>query len=83
MSQSRRGSAIETLCNYAIGIVLANCVWLFIVIPMSKIYGWNFHHEGNLGHITYVNLIFTLVSIIRTFTMRRLFNFLLIKGILR
>lgn len=67
MSQTAKGSLIEQVLNVGSGIITANLTWIFIVEP---IYGFNEPFLAVLG----INLIFTIVSIIRGFFWRRLFN---------
>jgi len=80
--QSKRGSTYEVAFNYFIGIITANLIWLYIVIPWSPILGWNFHHEAHIGRVTSVNILFTVTSVIRPYGVRRLFNWLNSKHIL-
>lgn len=68
MSQSRLGSFLESLANVAIGYGVAVGAQLAIfplfgvVIPLSS----------NLA----IGIIFTLVSLVRSYLLRRLFNYL-------
>lgn len=68
MSQSRLGSACESALNTASGFVVALIVWHFVAaayaIPMPI--------ETNLQ----ITAIFTVVSIVRSYLWRRLFNWL-------
>ncbi len=66
--QSRLGSLVESLANVAIGYGVAVGAQLLVfplfgvVIPLSS----------NLA----IGIIFTLVSLVRSYLLRRLFNFL-------
>ena len=71
--QTRRGSLFEVCCNIASGLVIANLVWLFIVLPLAQVTGWEFY-ETRTGPIWIVNGIFTAVSIVRNYFWRRMFN---------
>lgn len=66
--QSRRMSMIETAVNYSIGFVLA---WLlsYYLLP-----AWGLTQSVTTS--TTVTLIFTGVSIIRSYFIRRVFEFL-------
>lgn len=64
--QSRLGSFIETLINVAIGYVVALLVQL-IVYPL---YGASFSLSQNIQ----IGLIFTAVSVLRGYVIRRWFN---------
>jgi len=66
VGQSRRHSAIEAILNIFIGIGVAYCAQL-IVFPWFDIH---ISHSANLG----ITLIFTIVSFIRSYFVRRLFN---------
>lgn len=69
MTQSRTHSALESLCNVLSGLLIANLTWLFVIAPL---YGFtNPQHE-----VLAINLIFTVVSFIRGYLWRRLFNWL-------
>lgn len=73
MTQSRTHSALESLCNVLSGLLIANLTWLFVIAPL---YGFtNPQHE-----VLAINLIFTVVSFIRGFLWRRLFNWLHVRG---
>lgn len=66
MSQTRTGSAIEAFVNVAVGFgvsMLAN----LIVLP------W-FGFKVSVGSAFGIGIIFTLISIVRSYLLRRLFN---------
>lgn len=65
--QSRRQSWIEQLLNTAIGFTISLAVWEWVVKPI-----WNVHTSftENLS----ITCLFTVVSVIRGYTLRRIFN---------
>jgi hypothetical protein len=67
MSQSRRQSLFEQLINQIGGFVLAMIVWEWVISPS---WGFNTSYVDNLG----ITLIYTTMSIIRGYLVRRLFN---------
>ena len=68
MKQSKRESLVESLFNQFTGVLTAFLVWRFIIIPI-----WNFPDPGITQNIT-ITLIFTVVSILRSYVWRRFFN---------
>lgn len=67
MSQSRKMSAIEQICNVGSGWFLSFLLWSFVVAP---IWGMKVTTTDNLG----ITAIFTIVSVIRGYIWRRAFN---------
>lgn len=67
--QSKLFSFLEGLCNSLSGLLTANLTWVFIIAPI-----WGFHNTRD--EVLAINLIFTVVSIIRSYFWRRLFNWL-------
>lgn len=67
MSQTRRGSLIETLANIAIGACVAQASNL-LILPL---YGFTSLTTSTSWHIT---LWYTGISIVRQFILRRVFN---------
>ena len=65
--QSKKLSLIEAVFNTAIGYLIANVVWIFIVNPFM------FDGEVGLGKSLAVNAIFTAVSVGRSYLVRRFF----------
>ena len=78
--QTRKGSFFEQCCNMFSGLITANLVWVYIVIPLANQTGWQMT-EARTEAIWIVNCIFTLVSLIRGYLWRRLFNWLELRGI--
>ena len=68
MSQSREWSAIETVSGTAIGFVVAY-IATAIVFPL---FGHNVTHSQNF----WITCIFTVISLIRGYYVRRLFNWI-------
>ena len=66
MSQTRKLSALESIVNVAIGYTVAVCLQL-LVFPL---FGWNPSLENNLA----IAAIFTAVSLVRSYLIRRMFN---------
>ena len=64
--QSRCRSFIESCTNTASGIAVAFAA-TFIVFPM-------FGYEATVEKSLYISLIFTVISLIRSYVIRRLFN---------
>lgn len=70
--QRKRISLVESVASTAIGFSVAFATQL-VVFP---IFGWNPPIESNLT----IAAIFTAVSLIRGYYVRRLFNWLHVKG---
>lgn len=66
MSQTRLGSAAEAAINTAVGFAI-NYVANLVVLPL---FGLSVSPAGALG----IGLIFTAISIARSYFMRRVFN---------
>ena len=64
--QSRRNSFVEAVTNVGIGIVVAWAV-TFAVFPL-------FDYEPTVVKSLYISLIFTVVSLVRSYVLRRVFN---------
>lgn len=69
MSQSRAGSLTEACLNTASGFVVSLLVWQWLVAPL---YGLPIDWGMNFG----ITIIFTVVSIVRSYLWRRLFNWI-------
>ena len=72
MGQTKIMSAIETITNYVIGFVLAWTVALTIFPLMG--------YDIALGHAAIATLTFTVVSVIRSYIVRRFFNYMMVKN---
>lgn len=66
MSQSRLGSLIEALANIAIGFGI-NLVANLIVLP-------RFGYQVTVGDAFGIGVVFTAISIVRSYVIRRWFN---------
>ena len=64
MQQTRIESAVEITANYASGFLVAYLTYQFIVIPIPWL----------LGDAFWVTVLFTAVSIVRSYLWRRFFN---------
>lgn len=74
MKQTRRSSAIETIASTTIGFLVAGVAnWL--VLPL-----WGLHPK--LGESFAIGLVFTAISLIRGYLVRRIFATLHHEGIL-
>lgn len=66
MSQTRKGSVAESITNIVIGIgigFLSNIV----VLPA-------FGYEVTIGDATAISLVFTAISFVRSYVIRRIYN---------
>ena len=66
MSQTRRQSLIEVVINIVVGFGI-NTALNFTVFP---IFGWHISMKQNLA----LGVIYTIVSIARSYCLRRVFN---------
>jgi len=66
VSQTRMQSAIETVASTAIGFVIAYAA-SYTVLPL-------FGHHVTHGQNFWITVIFTVISLIRGWCVRRLFN---------
>lgn len=72
MAQTRRQSAIETVVGTAVGLLVSIAANM-LVLPV-----FGFHPK--LGEAGLIGVIFTAVSVARSYLMRRLFNWLEVRG---
>lgn len=66
MTQSRRMSLIEVITNVAVGYALA-------VVTQIVVFPW-FGLHASLGHNLALGVVFTAISLIRGYALRRLFT---------
>jgi multisubunit Na+/H+ antiporter MnhB subunit len=68
VTQSRRMSALETATNLVVG---SSIYWLcnFFILPI-----WGF--QQSVGAATSITVLYTVFSIARSYTIRRVFNWL-------
>lgn len=72
LGQSRRVSMAEVLCNYTIG---------FVVAMITSILALRFLGiEATISDNFWITVIFTIVSICRSYLVRRLFNHLQLRS---
>lgn len=64
--QTRRGSLLESLANIAVGYSI-NYVANMLIFPL---FGWNLSTRENLT----LGVIYTAISLARSYTLRRIFN---------
>jgi len=65
--QSRLSSMIEVGLNYLSGFLIAWAVWQWVAIPL-------FHIRSSEGSGIGVVMLFTCVSVARSYAWRRIFN---------
>ena len=68
MTQTKLASATEAACNVAVGYAVAMLTQA-LVFPLFGFYASTAQHAG-------IALIFTLVSLVRSYALRRLFNWI-------
>lgn len=66
MTQSRLGSFFESMVNIVIGFVI-NLIANFLILPLI---GFHITLSQNL----YIGLLYTIISVIRSYCIRRWFN---------
>ncbi len=72
-SQTKRGSAAETVANLVVGLAVSFACNA-VVLPLC-------HIAETAEQNVELTLIFTVISIVRSYCMRRLFNWLSVKGV--
>ena len=68
MTQTKLASATESVCNVAVGYAVAMLAQA-LVFPLFGFYASTAQHAG-------IALIFTVVSLVRSYALRRLFNYI-------
>jgi hypothetical protein len=76
--QTKKGSIFEQCCNIGSGFILAMLLWNFVVIHMIDANGY-----AALNQNVQITSLFTVVSLVRGYFWRRLFNWLEIKKIVK
>lgn len=71
MSQTRLGSMVEAIANVAVGYGIA-------VTTQAVVFPWFGLHASASQHLT-IGLIFTVVSLARSYCLRRLFNYVYLR----
>jgi len=67
MTQSKRRSLLEAVINVMVGLFINWASWFLIIIPIFKIYPSSYD-------IVLISIIFTIISIARSYMIRRIFN---------
>lgn len=67
MEQSRIESAVEAAMNVGLGFFISLGVWIWIVVPIWDI---PVTHTDNFV----ITCVFTVTSLLRSYTLRRFFN---------
>lgn len=70
--QSKSGSATESLFNILFGFWIA-------VLAQIIIFPW-FDIDVNMQQNIFISMLFTVVSFVRSYALRRVFNYLQVKG---
>ncbi len=70
--QTRKGSALEVILNIGSGFIVAMLTWQLVAAPL-------FGYEVTLYDNFWLTMIFTVVSVIRSYFWRRLFNHYIVK----
>ena len=73
--QTKKGSVLETLLNTAVGFAI-NYTANLLIFPL---YGMHISPGNNF----LLGLIYTIISVVRSYIMRRAFNLLHDKGIVK
>lgn len=73
MEQSRLESLIESIVNQVLGIITAFLTWRYIAMPYLMYMGYVSEVIPFWVNM-FVTLIFTVVSVIRSYGVRRFFN---------
>ena len=66
--QTRKSSVLEAVLNTTSGFIVAMLVWQFLVAPL-------FSYHVTLADNFWLTLIFTVVSVVRNYVWRRIFNY--------
>ncbi len=65
--QTKTQSIIESICNVGSGFIISLLLWMFVISPL---YGIDKDFKQGLS----ITLLFTVISIVRGYIWRRLFN---------
>lgn len=76
MEQTRIESLIEQVLNVGSGFIISLLVWVFIVIPV-----WNL--DLRMTENLTITALYTVISVLRGYIWRRLFNAGVHKGVHR
>lgn len=67
MKQHKVDSVMEAVCNQALGFIVAMMTYIFIINPL-------FDLRSDATESFWITSIFTVISIIRSYVVRRVFN---------
>ena len=67
INQSKKSSLVEQLLNVGSGFIISLFVWTWLIVPVMEF-------EVSAQDNVLVTLIFTVISIIRGYAWRRIFN---------
>lgn len=67
MSQSKVMSLLESNANMVSGFILSWMMWTYMIAPV-------FGHDTDLHQGFLITAVFTLTSVARSYTLRRIFN---------
>lgn len=67
MSQSKTSSLVEAILNQLSGFIFSLLVWAYVIVPL---YDFELNWKTNFE----ITIIFTVLSIARSYCWRRLFN---------
>ena len=70
--QTRKGSVLEVFLNIGSGFIVAMITWQLIAAPL-------FGYTVTLYDNFWLTSIFTVVSVIRSYIWRRVFNYYIVK----
>lgn len=73
--QSRKSSLIEQICNVGSGFFISLLYWQVFIVPQLEMVD-----ELTLAFNSSITLQFTIVSVVRGYFFRRLFNYFTIRG---
>ena len=65
--QHKVDSILEAVCNQTVGFILAMATYVFIINPL-------FNLNSSPAESFWITTIFTVISIIRSYVLRRIFN---------
>lgn len=71
--QSKTASLIEQILNVGSGFIISLIVWVYVIVPI-----WNF--DVTMTENLTITFMFTIVSVIRGYAWRRLFNYYTVKS---
>lgn len=67
--QSRMSSLVEQILNVGSGFIISLIVWIYLIIPIFSI-------QTQFGDNLMITGMFTVISVIRGYCFRRLFNWI-------